>query len=660
MSLFKVDKLVTRLRNGATIVDGISFDIAAGETFALLGESGCGKSMTALSLMRLLPDGVVNTGGAVQMDGAALFDLPEHDMREVRGGTMAMIFQEPGLSLNPVMTVGAQIAEVLALHHGIKGAAANARCIELLTQVGIPDAARRVDEYPFQLSGGMKQRVMIAMALAGSPKLLIADEPTTALDVTIQAQVLQLLRETQDTTGMAMLLITHDLGVVAENAHRVGVMYAGQIVEQSTREQLFAKPLHPYTQKLFAALPDARRSGQPLSAILGSVPPLGSITQGCRFAPRCDKAWALCREQTPEWTVVDGRGVRCHLYQSAEERVLSAESPRASDRTLGTQHSVFSTTHSALLQVSDLQVHFPIRKGILQRVIGNVKAVDGVSLSIPQGRTLALVGESGCGKTTLGKALLRLLPATAGSVQFAGKELIGTDAARSTMQMVFQDPYASLNPKMRVAEILEEGMSALGIGDDSAARQTHIDGLLDKVGLARESKWRYPHEFSGGQRQRIAIARALAVSPQLLICDEPTSALDVSVQAQILNLLKELQQELGLSYLFITHNLAVVEYLAHEVCVMYLGRVVERGTTEEVMRSPKHPYTQALLSAVPRIDGAGREYVKLEGDLPSPANPPAGCHFAPRCAHAMTVCSHYPDASRISTTHQVHCHLYNK
>ncbi|MBI5007662.1 MAG: ABC transporter ATP-binding protein [Nitrosomonadales bacterium] len=660
MSLLKVDKLVTRLRNGAAIVDGISFDIAAGETFALLGESGCGKSMTALSLMRLLPDGVTNAGGAVAMDGANLFDLPERSMREVRGGRMAMIFQEPGLSLNPVMTVGAQIAEVLALHHDLKGAAATARCIELLGQVGIPDAARRVDEYPFQLSGGMKQRVMIAMALAGSPKLLIADEPTTALDVTIQAQVLQLLRETQDGLGMAMLLITHDLGVVAENAHRVGVMYAGQIVEQATREQLFARPLHPYTQKLFAALPDARRGGQPLSAIPGSVPPLGSITQGCRFALRCDKAWVLCREQTPEWAIVEGRGVRCHLYRSAEERVLSAESPRDSDRTLGTQHSALKSQHSALLQVSDLRVHFPIRKGILQRVVGQVKAVDGVSLSIPQGRTLALVGESGCGKTTLGKALLRLLPATAGSVQFAGKELIGTDAARSTMQMVFQDPYASLNPKMRVAEILEEGMSALNIGGDSAARQAHIDGLLDKVGLARDSKWRYPHEFSGGQRQRIAIARALAVSPQLLICDEPTSALDVSVQAQILNLLKSLQDELGLSYLFITHNLAVVEYLAHEVCVMYLGRIVERGATAEVLRAPRHPYTQALLSAVPRIDGAGREYVKLEGDLPSPANPPAGCHFAPRCAKRMDACAAYPAETELSATHIVRCHLYDR
>ena len=662
--ILSVESLTTSLRNGVAIVDNISFGIEAGETFALLGESGCGKSMTALSLLRLLPGGVVNTGGSVRLDGVDLFGLREREMRDVRGGTAAMIFQEPALSLNPVLTVGQQIAEVLALHQNLKGAAARQRCTELLDQVGIPDAARRMTEYPFQLSGGMKQRVMIAMALAGQPKLLIADEPTTALDVTIQAQVLELLRDMQDRTGMAMLLITHDLGVVAENAHRVGVMYAGQIIEQATREQLFARPLHPYTQKLFAALPDATHRHQALTAIPGSVPPLGSITQGCRFTPRCDKAWALCSAQTPEWTMLeDERGVRCHLYGEGKRE-------KGEGKTLGAASTLPPSPFPlppyqpppSLLQVSDLRVHFPIRKGILQRTVGQVKAVDGVSLEIPQGRTVALVGESGCGKTTLGKALLQLVTPTAGSVQFAGHELIGAPAhelrARcAAMQMVFQDPYASLNPKMRIAEILEEGMSALNIGGDSAARQTRLDGLLEKTGLDHAAKWRYPHEFSGGQRQRIAIARALAVSPQLLICDEPTSALDVSVQAQILNLLKTLQQELNLSYLFITHNLAVVEYLAHEVCVMYLGRIVERGTAEEVLRAPAHPYTQALLSAVPRIDGKGRARIRLEGDLPSPANPPPGCHFAPRCARATTRCSEaYPEERSIAATHAVRCH----
>jgi len=649
MNLLSVNTLTTSLRNGARIVDGISFDIAAGETFALLGESGCGKSMTALSLMRLLPDGVANTGGAVHLAGVALHALTEREMRDVRGGTMAMIFQEPGLSLNPVMTVGAQIAEVLRLHgassdsvpppsrgrlgggwggrfsdgslthphpnpppagEGRRRSEIRQRCIALLEQVGIPDAARRIDAYPFQFSGGMKQRVMIAMALAGNPQLLIADEPTTALDVTIQAQVLQLLRDTQVRTGMAMLLITHDLGVVAENAHRVAVMYAGEIVEQATRAELFAQPLHPYTQKLFAALPDSARRGHQLSAIPGHVPPLGSIAKGCRFAPRCDQAWALCHEQMPQWSTQQaGRGVRCHLYgevgrvkgegigEKGEEGRGKGEGREGVPRL---SPSPFSLPPS-LLKVEDLQVHFPIRKGVLQRTVGQVKAVDGVSFSIAAGRTLALVGESGCGKTTLGKAVLQLVRPTGGRVCFEGRELRGDIAARSAMQMVFQDPYASLNPRMRVAEILEEGMSALRVGGDSRARQIHIDGLLDKCGLAHSAKWRYPHEFSGGQRQRIAIARALAVSPKLLICDEPTSALDVSVQAQILNLLKSLQQELGLSYLFITHNLAVVEYLAHEVCVMYQGRVVERGTAEQVLGAPQHDYTRTLLAAVPRI-----------------------------------------------------------
>ncbi|MGC2165613.1 MAG: ABC transporter ATP-binding protein [Gallionella sp.] len=664
--LLSVTSLTASLHSGVPIVDGISFDIAAGETFALLGESGCGKSMTALSLLRLLPDGVVLRGGSARLNGLDLLALPERNMRDVRGGKIAMIFQEPGLSLNPVMTVGQQIAEVLRLHHNMKGAVAHQRCIELLDQVGIPDAPRRVEEYPFQLSGGMKQRVMIAMALAGEPRLLVADEPTTALDVTIQAQVLQLLRDTQTASGMSLLLITHDLGVVAEMAHRVGVMYAGQIVEQASRAQLFAAPLHPYTQKLFAALPDASRRTRMLAAIPGNVPQPGSITQGCRFAPRCDRSWERCLEQTPEWTVMaDGQGVRCHLYagKAAIDSVRDAGDAIA-DQDAGEVTREIDP-NSVQLQVTDLRIHFPIRKGILQHTVGYVKAVDGVSLQIPRGRTLALVGESGCGKTTLGKALLQLIRPTSGSVKFDGRELLGLNAKamqaqRATMQMVFQDPYASLNPKMRVAEILEEGMSALNVLDDSVARQTHIDTLLDQVGLANNSKWRYPHEFSGGQRQRIAIARALAVSPKLLICDEPTSALDVSVQAQILNLLKTLQQELNLSYLFITHNLAVVEYLAHEVCVMYLGRIVERGTAEEVLRAPRHPYTQALLSAVPRIDGSGRERIRLEGDMPSPANPPPGCHFAPRCAHASAQCrSAYPHAVSLSATHDVHCYLYD-
>ena len=665
--LLRVEGLVTRLRNGARIVDDISFSIRQGETFALLGESGCGKSMTALSLMRLLPDSVHAESGVVRLENVDILTLAERDMRGIRGGRMAMIFQEPGLSLNPVMTVGEQIAEALELHQNLHGTAAQAKCIELLDQVGIPDAKRRLNEYPFQLSGGMKQRVMIAMALAGQPKLLVADEPTTALDVTIQAQVLQLLRNTQQQNGMALLLITHDLGVVSEMAHQVAVMYAGHIVELASRKKLFATPAHPYTQKLFAALPDSSRNKQPLAAIPGSVPPLHDLPKGCRFAPRCDKAWELCHEQAPHWkTLEDGQGVRCHLY---ENPAANSALPVAKRVEQGAEQEISTTlpaTRYPLLQVENLQVHFPIRKGILQRTAGHVRAVDGVSLSIDEGCTVALVGESGCGKTTAGKALLQLITPSAGSVRFAGNELIGIKPhemrkQRAGMQMVFQDPYASLNPKMRVAEIIEEGMDALGIANNSQERQRRIDALLDHVGLAQAAKWRYPHEFSGGQRQRIAIARALAVNPKLLICDEPTSALDVSVQAQILNLLKSLQQELNLSYLFISHNLGVVEYLAHEVCVMYLGRIVERGTVDRALHHARHPYTQALLASVPRINGQGLEVVRLEGDMPSPANPPQGCHFHPRCPHAMPICrSVYPDSTDIGESHHVHCHLYRE
>jgi len=669
MNIISVNNLLVSLTNGTPIVDGVSFEIAAGETFALLGESGCGKSMTALSLMRLLPNGTRISAGNISLAGVALSTLPEREMRAHRGHKLAMIFQEPGLSLNPVMTVGEQIAEVLKLHGSARLDNLNSknadlkisqRCIELLDQVGIPDAAQRINEYPFQLSGGMKQRVMIAMALAGEPQLLIADEPTTALDVTIQAQVLQLLRDTQQQTGMAMLLITHDLGVVAENVHRVGVMYAGQIVEQASRQQLFAKPAHPYTQKLFAALPDASRSGQPLMAIPGSVPPLNDLPSGCRFAPRCDQAWARCHETPPMWTVLaDGRGVRCHLYDA--EAIVSAPSVMPKSPSIASPELV-NVSPSSLLQVENLQVHFPIRKGLLQRTSGYVKAVDGVSLTMLPGRTMALVGESGCGKTTVGKALLQLIQPTAGSVRFVEHELVGLSTAqlrqfRSGMQMVFQDPFASLNPKMRIAEILLEGMEALSDAE-GVQHQQKIDQLLEQVGLPLTTKWRYPHEFSGGQRQRIAIARALAVNPKLLICDEPTSALDVSVQAQILNLMKSLQQELQLSYLFITHNLAVVEYLAHDICVMYLGRIVERGTVAEVMHQPRHPYTQALLSAVPRIDGTGKSIIRLAGEMPSPSNPPTGCHFHPRCPKASDLCrATYPTGSQISTTHAVHCHF---
>ncbi|MBI3778856.1 MAG: ABC transporter ATP-binding protein [Gammaproteobacteria bacterium] len=645
-------------------VDGIDFHIARGETLALLGESGSGKSISALSLLQLVPQPAGHiAAGQVRLDDRDVLALPERDMRAIRGRRIAMIFQEPQTSLNPVLTVGQQISEALPDVDRLTRRQTRSKVAELLAAVGIADAARRYDEYPHQLSGGMKQRVMIAMALAAQPDLLIADEPTTALDVTIQAQILGLLKDLQKKTGMAILLITHDLGVVAEMADRVAVMYAGQIVESASRKQFFASPKHPYSRKLFRSIPGRVQRGAALEVIAGSVPSLRQKFRGCRFADRCDQAWELCRRKVPGWTEQNGRGVLCHLYDSDVSPPASTTKPRRPTRK--TQKAITGKAGETLLRVTDLKVHFPIVKGVFQHVVGQVKAVDGVSLDIARGRTLALVGESGCGKTTVGKGILQLVPPTAGSVTYDGRELTQLQGSelrplRRHFQIIFQDPYASLNPRMLVGEILEEGMRAQGIGENRVERQARAAELLEQVGLPPDARQRYPHEFSGGQRQRISIARALAVEPELIVCDEPTSALDVSVQAQVLNLLRGLQDDLGLSYLFITHNLSVVEYLAHEVAVMYLGRIVERGHVDEVLENPKHPYTEALLSAVPVIEAKNRRsIIRLQGDMPSPSNPPSGCHFHPRCPRAMDVCRReYPATTEFSDTHTACCHLF--
>lgn len=663
-ALLEVRDLSIAFASGRSLlmaVDRIGLDLAAGETLALLGESGCGKSATALALLRLLPAAGRIVGGQVSFAGRDLLALPETEMRAVRGGGMAMIFQEPATSLNPVLTVGDQVAEVLVRHLGLAGAEARARALELLTAVGIADAARRLDEYPFQLSGGMKQRVMIAVALAANPRLLIADEPTTALDVTMQAQILELLRRLQVERAMGMLLITHDLGVVAQMATRVGVMYAGEIVEEAPRDSFFSSPRHPYTQKLFAALPDLARRGGRLETIPGQVPPLSEMPGGCRFAARCTHSWQRCREEAPAWRAVGiAHRVRCHLIDGSAAQGGGTASPAAlapADR---------SAAAPAVLSVADLRVHFPIRRGVLQRTVGHVRAVDGVSLELARGQTLALVGESGCGKTTVGKAVLQLLPVSGGSIRLLGEDLGACSGGvlrqlRRRMQMIFQDPFASLNPRLAVGEIIGEGMRALGMTSGRREDAAAIASVLQQVGLDPAAVERYPHEFSGGQRQRIAIARALAVQPDLVICDEPTSALDVSVQAQILNLLGSLQAELGLAYLFITHNFAVVDHLADLVAVMYLGRIVEQGTVDEVLRSPQHPYTRALLSAVPKLRlEVQPEFVRLPGEIPSPANPPAGCHFHPRCRQAGAACGErYPPKTSLSATHSVNCHLYS-
>jgi peptide/nickel transport system ATP-binding protein len=621
------DRLHVALESDAGVVkalDGVRLSVARGETFALVGESGCGKSMTALALMRLLPDNGRVDDGSVRLDREELLVLPESRMRERRGGKIGIIFQDPSTSLNPVLKVGEQIVETIVTHTPLRGDKARAKAIDWLRLVGIPEPERRIDNYPFQMSGGQKQRVMIAIALAAEPEMLIADEPTTALDVTIQAQILDLLKDLQQRLGMAIMLITHDLAVVAQMAHRVALMYAGQIVEVADANEFFGKPLHPYAIKLFDALPESGKRDVPLAAIPGTVPQLTLEFRCCRFADRCVAAVDHCRTNVPPLfdegpvdetkvvRVVPSRPVathpvRCFIY---DPTLPAAERPQLPTERIEAVTEVRAPASTAtLLEVRDLTVHFPIRKGVLRRVVGYVKAVDGVSFSIAPGRTLALVGESGCGKTTTGKALLQLLRTQAdigGQTLLAGQRLDQLEGralqqARRGIQIIFQDPFASLDPRMRVSDILEEGLVTLRPDLDAAQRLARIATLLDQVGIRNEAMHRYPHEFSGGQRQRLAIARALAVEPGLVVCDEPTSALDVSVQAQILNLLKQLQRDLGIAYLFITHNIGVVEYLADDVAVMVQGKIVEQGPADQVLRHPAHAYTQTLLAAVPRL-----------------------------------------------------------
>jgi peptide/nickel transport system ATP-binding protein len=543
-TLLEVKHLTTCIGTGenkVNVVDNVSFTIKRGETFVLLGESGSGKSISALSIMRLLPAAAEISSGEVILNGENLFQLPESEMRDVRGAKMGMIFQEPQTSLNPVLTAGQQISETLYRHQNLTKEKCIKRSIELLDAVGIPEPDRRINEYPHQFSGGMKQRIMIAMALAGEPELLIADEPTTALDVTIQAQVLELLNKLQKETGMSILFITHDLGVTSQMADHIAVMRQGKIVEAKDKQSLFANPEHPYTLQLFDAI--------------------------------------------PSWD-----------KRKAEENEVEVKRNK----------------EQCLLEVRDLKVHYPIRKGLFKKVVGHVRAVDGISIDVHAGETVAVVGESGCGKTTMGKGILQLLKTTGGDVLYEGKDLSELDAAtlrkkRSEIQIVFQDPYSSMNPRMMIRDVLQEGMLAQGIGETQKERDQMSVELLEQVGLLEEHLLRYPHEFSGGQRQRICIARALAVKPKLIICDEPTSALDVSVQAQILELLRKLQKEYQLGYLFITHNISVVEYIAHYVAVMYQGKIVEQGDVEQVLMNPKNEYTKELLSAVPRIKKTGTD-----------------------------------------------------
>jgi peptide/nickel transport system ATP-binding protein len=660
MALLEIRDLSTDIELSRTTVhalDHVSLTVHSGQTLGIVGESGCGKTMTAMSIEQLLPPGGRIVGGEIIFTGQNLVGLSEQELCAVRGNEIGMIFQDPATSLNPVQTIGAQVAEPLRLHRGQNKADARDRVIEMFARVGIPSPARRYDDYPHQLSGGQRQRVMIAMALICEPKLLIADEPTTALDVTIQKQILELIDDLRQETGMAVILVTHDLGVIAGNTDDVAVMYAGRIVETASAADLFSHPRHRYTEALLAALPDrVAGTGRRLYSIPGLPPDLTDPPPGCRFAPRCGHVVDRCRTEIPVLAGDAGNpSLAAHRYACFVPRPVWAPPAPAgpADRQPVAEAGWVAPTTPIpadgvpLLEVTDLVKDFPVRSGlILQRKVGAISAVAGVSLRLERGRALGLVGESGCGKTTLGRLIVGLDEPSSGEILFRGRRVdrLRGDARRlerRNVQLMFQDSYASLDPRMRVRSILREPLEIqhVGTGRD---RDKRVDELLDAVGLPRQSGERYPHEFSGGQRQRIGLARALALQPGLIVADEPVSALDVSVQAQILNLMRDLQAERELSYLFISHDLAVVRYLTDRIAVMYLGKIVETGPSAAVYADPWHPYTKGLIDAIPVADPAleaAKARGGVTGELPSAFDPPSGCRFRTRCPRAQDLCA---------------------
>ena len=628
------------------VVHDVSFTLGAGEALGIVGESGSGKTQTIMAVLRLLARGGKVTAGSVILDSRELLTLSPEEMRRVRGRGIALVSQDALSALNPAMTVGTQMAEPLIFNEGMSEEAALARSAELLDQVGIPGAKARLKTYPHQLSGGMRQRVLIAMAISGRPKLLIADEPTTALDVTIQAQILRLIDRLRRELDMALVLISHDLGVVAGVADRVAIMYAGRIVETASAEELFARPVHPYATALLEAKPRLDRPADTaLRPIPGLPPDPSRPVGGCAFHPRCDHRIACCAEALPPLEPVKpGHLAACWC---AAERLGFAET--------GVKTMTRAEAGPEQIVVEDLCVHYPVRSGILGRATGAIRAVDGVSLAIPKGQTVALVGESGSGKTTTGRALLGLAPLSAGKVSYFGRDLVDIQRERSLPrlgQMVFQDPYGSLNARMTVGAALAEVLSVHGLDGK-------VEDLLDSVGLRSEIARRHPHQLSGGQRQRVAIARALAIEPRFMVCDEVVSALDVSIQGQIVNLLMELQRTRGLTYLFISHDLAMVRHIAHQVVVMYGGKVMEQGSRDALFSAPRHPYTHALLAAVPVADPAierNRARAEVRGETPDPADPPPGCRFHRSCRFTTEHCRTEEPVLAAFDGHAVACH----
>jgi len=737
--VLEIENLSTHIKLTRSVVQAvgnIDLRVDAGETLGIVGESGCGKSMTGLSIMGLLPPGGSIVGGSIKLDGRELVGLKDEELRQVRGNDIAMIFQDPLTSLDPTKTIGYQVAEPVRLHKRASKAEALNRAVEVLTLVGLPRPKERLEDYPHQLSGGLRQRVMIAMALANEPKLLIADEPTTALDVTIQAQILALLRDLKDRLGMAMLLITHDMGVIAGHSDRVNVMYAGRVVETAGVIDLFSDMHHPYTQALLASIPqldqDARKA---LHAIPGLPPDLSNPPDGCRFAARCSRATDKCRAEEPSlsgktyehrfscWHPVDGPLALAVIGQSGpdakstgllapdaasieqasagDEPPLVADVPLADGQTAEPEPQTdlegaeptpavvaAGLTQTAdgrlvvaerplepvaasgdgavpLLDIRHIVKEYPVTSGILQRKVASVKAVSDVSFSVPGGTTFGLVGESGCGKTTIGKMIVALEKPNSGAVTLAGLNVSGLRGAelrhkRRDLQLMFQDPHSSLDPRMRVGAIIGEPLAVQHLGSKRAQRDRVFE-LLGEVGLPRNAVERYPHEFSGGQRQRIGLARALTLNPRLIVADEPVSALDVSIRAQVLNLMKRLQASHGLTYVVISHDLAVVKYMADRIGVMYLGKLVELGSGQDIYERPAHPYTAGLIATIPvpkpSAERAKKE-VAIRGELPSPVNPPSGCRFRTRCQYAQERCSvEEPQLRSFGPGHVAACHF---
>jgi peptide/nickel transport system ATP-binding protein len=698
--VLEITNLSTHIKQSTTTIQAVGnvdLRLERGETLGVVGESGCGKSMTGLSIMRLLPAGGEIVSGSIKLNGGELTALPEREMVQVRGNEIAMIFQDPLTSLDPTKTIGSQVAEPVRQHRGASKKQAAERAVEVLALVGLPRPAERLDDYPHQLSGGMRQRVMIATALACEPKVLIADEPTTALDVTIQAQILDLLDDLKSRLSMAMILITHDMGVIAGHTDRVNVMYAGRIVETALTGELFRHMHHPYTQALLGSIPQLSQDRNlRLLSIPGLPPDLGHPPEGCRFAARCRLATDKCRAEEPVligadlehlyscWHPVDGPLTPEQITVAAAQQdplLGSAVSPEpagpgttAGEAAQAAPLAIVADRAAVpgdgdgsgvLLELAGLVKEYSVTSGLFQRAVGSVHAVSGVSFSVAVGETFGLVGESGCGKTTIGKMVVGLERPTDGSVRLRGIDVSALHGEklrkyRRDLQMMFQDPYASLDPRMRVGATVKEPLVIQGLGSRKD-QEDRVYELLSEVGLPRNAVERFPHEFSGGQRQRIGLARALTLNPQVIVADEPVSALDVSIRAQVLNLMKRLQAAHGLTYIVISHDLAVVKYMADRIGVMYLGKLVELGSGADIYERHAHPYTAGLLSAIPIPDPAAERVVAkvgIRGELPSAIHPPSGCRFRTRCQFAQEICADQePELRSFGPGHVAACHF---